>query len=54
MGCGLTDAAFSTIGSIYGEDARSPITSLTLFAGFASTICWPLSAYLVDHLVFRL
>jgi Major Facilitator Superfamily len=53
MGSGLTDAAFSTLGSIYGDGARSPITSLTLFAGFASTICWPLSAYLVDHLGWR-
>jgi MFS family permease len=53
MGSGLTDAAFSTLGSIYGDGARSPITSLTLFAGFASTICWPLSAYLVDHLRWR-
>jgi predicted MFS family arabinose efflux permease len=53
MGSGLTDAAFSTLGGIYGEDARSPITSLTLFAGFASTVCWPLSAYLVDHLGWR-
>ena len=53
MGAGLTDAAFSTLGSIYGESARSAITSLTLFAGFASTICWPLSAYLVEHLGWR-
>jgi predicted MFS family arabinose efflux permease len=53
MGSGLTDAAFSTLGSIYGDDARSPITSLTLFAGFASTVCWPLSAYLVEHLGWR-
>jgi MFS family permease len=53
MGSGLTDAAFSTLGSIYGEDARSAITSLTLFAGFASTICWPLSAFLVAHLGWR-
>ena len=51
MGAGLTDAAFSTLGSIYGENARSAITSLTLFAGFASTICWPFSAYLVEQLV---
>ena len=36
MGSGLTDAAFSTLGNIYGEGARSAITSLTLFAGFAS------------------
>jgi hypothetical protein len=53
MCTGLTDAAFSTLGSIYGESARSAITSLTLFAGFASTICWPLSAYLVEHLGWR-
>jgi Major Facilitator Superfamily len=53
MGCGLTDAAFSTLGSIYGEDARGPITALTLFAGFASTVCWPLSAYLIEHLGWR-
>ena len=53
MGSGLTDAAFSTLGSIYGENARGPITSLTLFAGFASTVCWPLSAYLIEHLGWR-
>jgi MFS family permease len=53
MGAGLTDAAFSTLGKIYGDSARSAITSLTLFAGFASTICWPLSAYLVEHLGWR-
>ncbi|MFZ1092516.1 MAG: MFS transporter, partial [Xanthobacteraceae bacterium] len=53
MGSGLTDAAFSTLGSIYGEDARGPITALTLVAGFASTICWPLSAYLIEHLGWR-
>ena len=53
MGSGLTDAAFSTLGRIYGEGARSAITALTLFAGFASTICWPLSAYLVEHWGWR-
>jgi MFS family permease len=53
MGFGFTDAAFSTLGSIYGESARSAITSLTLFAGFASTICWPLSFFLVEHLGWR-
>jgi hypothetical protein len=29
------------------------ITALTLFAGFASTGCWPLSAYLIEHLGWR-
>jgi hypothetical protein len=53
MGSGLTDVAFSTLGALYGEKARSAITALTLFAGFASTVCWPLSAYLVEHLGWR-
>src|SRR5581483_325327 len=53
MGAGLYDAAFSTLGSIYGKDARKPITWVTLFGGFASTVCWPLSAFLVDQLGWR-
>lgn len=53
MGCGLYDAAFATLGSIYGKDARMPITWVTLFGGFASTVCWPLSAYVVSVLGWR-
>jgi MFS family permease len=53
MGAGLYDAAFATLGRIYGEGARSAITSLTLFGGLASTICWPLSAWLVSDLGWR-
>jgi hypothetical protein len=53
MGAGLYDAAFATLGSIYGKEARSPITWVTLFGGFASTVCWPLSAFLVEHLGWR-
>jgi predicted MFS family arabinose efflux permease len=53
MGAGLYDAAFSTLGSIYGKEARNPITWVTLFGGFASTVCWPLSAFLVEHLGWR-
>lgn len=50
MGAGLYDAAFATLGRLYGHDARSAITSLTLFGGFASTVCWPLSAFLVSDI----
>lgn len=53
MGASLYDAAFSTLGNIYGKNARSSITAVTLFGGFASTVCWPLSAYLVEHLGWR-
>lgn len=53
MAAGLYDAAFSTLGRLYGGAARSAITMLTLWGGFASTVCWPLSAYLVAHLGWR-
>jgi len=53
MSAGLYDAAFSTLGRIYGQDARRHITTLTLFGGFASTTCWPLSAYFVSALGWR-
>ena len=46
MGAGLYDPAFATLGRLYGENGRSAITTLTLFGGFASTVCWPLSAFL--------
>jgi predicted MFS family arabinose efflux permease len=46
MSCGLYEAAFSTLAGIYGRDARRAITGITLIAGFASTVCWPLSAYM--------
>ena len=53
MSASLYDAAFSTLGRLYGSGARRAITALTLFGGFASTVCWPLSAYLVETLGWR-
>lgn len=53
MGSGLYDAAFSTLGRLYGHAARQHITTLTLFGGLASTACWPLSAFLVTELGWR-
>ncbi|KAB2877982.1 MAG: MFS transporter [Pseudorhodoplanes sp.] len=53
MGAGLYDAAFAALGRVYGHSARGPIATLTLFGGFASTVCWPLSAYLESHLGWR-
>src|SRR6201986_1003711 len=44
MGYGLYDAAFAALGRIYGDTARGAITGITLIAGFASTIGWPLTA----------
>jgi len=53
MGAGLYTAAFSTLGRIYGLTARQHITTLTLFGGFASTTCWPLSAFFLSELGWR-
>jgi len=53
MGTGLYDAVFAALGRMYGAAARGPITNLTLFGGFASTICWPLSAYMIAHIGWR-
>ncbi|TIM65595.1 MAG: MFS transporter [Mesorhizobium sp.] len=53
MGAGLYDAAFATLGRLYGHGARSAITTLTLFGGFASTVCWPLSAFLMGEIGWR-
>jgi MFS family permease len=44
MAMGLYDPAFAALTCLYGRDARSSITGITLIAGFASTIGWPLSA----------
>jgi MFS family permease len=53
MGAGLYDAAFATLGHAYGTQARNAIVSLTLWGGFASTVCWPLSAYLLGVFGWR-
>jgi MFS family permease len=54
MGTGLYDAAFATLGRMLGAGARTAITVLTLIAGFSSTICWPVSALLVENYGWRI
>jgi MFS family permease len=53
MGYGLYDAAFAALGRIYGDTARGAITGITLMAGFASTIGWPLSAWGLQTIGWR-
>ena len=53
MGLGLYDAAFATLGRIYGEAARSSITGITLLAGFASTVGWPITSWGVEAFGWR-
>jgi hypothetical protein len=53
MGLGLYDAAFAALGRIYGDAARGAITGITLIAGFASTVGWPLTAWGLDSIGWR-
>jgi len=53
MAMGLYEAAFATLAGIYGRGARGPITGITLIAGFASTIGWPLSGLMLAHWGWR-
>ena len=47
MGIGLYEAGFARLAGIYGKDARGPITGITLIAGFAGTVGWPLSGLML-------
>lgn len=47
MGMGLYEAAFASLAGVYGKEARGPITGITLIAGFASTVGWPLSGLML-------
>ncbi len=53
MSIGLYDAAFAALAGLYGRQARGPITGITLIAGFASTVGWPLSALMLDAFGWR-
>ncbi|MCZ8109591.1 MAG: MFS transporter [Betaproteobacteria bacterium] len=53
MGCGLYDAAFATLVRLYGPAARRAISGITLIAGFASTVGWPLTAWMEAHAGWR-
>jgi MFS family permease len=53
MALGLYEAAFATLGVLFGRAARRPITYVTLLAGFASTVGWPMTAALLPQLGWR-
>lgn len=46
MGAGLYEAAFAALVARHGHAARRAISGITLLAGFASTVGWPLSAWM--------
>jgi MFS family permease len=49
----LYDPAFATLGRIFGAAARRPITALTLAGGFASTVSWPATHFLLEAVGWR-
>jgi MFS family permease len=53
MAMGLYDTAFAALVRMHGQAARGPITGVTLIAGFASTVGWPLSTLLNGQVGWR-
>jgi MFS family permease len=53
MAMGLYDTAFAALVRLHGQAARGLITGVTLIAGFASTVGWPLSALLEARFGWR-
>jgi MFS family permease len=53
MAASLYDPAFATLGRIFGSTARAPITVLTLAGGFASTVSWPATQFLIEAVGWR-
>jgi MFS family permease len=53
MSSNLYDSAFATLGRIFGATARRPITALTLAGGFASTVSWPTTHFLLEAVGWR-
>lgn len=49
----LYESAFIASAQIAGQKARLPIIQITLIAGFASTIFWPLISYLLSIITWR-
>lgn len=53
MALGLYESAFAALVRLWGTDSRGGITGITLLGGLASTLAWPLSAWLLMHYGWR-
>jgi MFS family permease len=53
MAAGLYESAFASLARLYRHDSRGAITGITLVAGFASTVGWPISAVLEHSIGWR-
>ena len=54
MAACLYDPALATLHQIAGRSYRRAVTAITLYGGFASTVFWPLSQYLLDTVGWRM
>jgi MFS family permease len=53
MSMTLYEPGFATLGQLCGENYRRALTGLTLIAGFASTVFWPLTHALAQSVGWR-
>jgi MFS family permease len=53
MSASLYNSSFATLGRIFGDAARRPITVLTVIGGITSTISWPSTHALIDAVGWR-
>jgi len=53
MSACLYDTSFASIARFAGHATRKSISTMTLIAGFSSTIIWPLTAYLLTLFTWR-
>ncbi len=53
MAATLYDPAFAVISRLFAANYRRAITMLTLFGGFASTVFWPLTQFLIAEIGWR-
>ena len=53
MGAGLYEASFATVVRLHGQAARRAIVGITLFGGFASTVSWPVTTFLLHEVGWR-
>ncbi|WP_063832603.1 MFS transporter [Cupriavidus sp. SK-4] len=54
MPMALYDPAFATLHQLAPDRYRKSVSALTLFGGFASTVFWPIAAYLNAEIGWRL
>jgi MFS family permease len=53
MALGLYDTCFAALGQVAPQGYRRAVTGVTLIAGFASSVSWPLSHWLLESLGWR-